>query len=217
MLSCRWLRLLAGQSLGESQWDLFTGISEQRPSRWKRCSGAIKLQYCYFFYLFPLVNNILGCSFSDGSAIFKGCFHRPDNVTLALPFSTVIQNMSVDKCVDLCTEKVGLFGITRCTFRHLRRQRGFSPQLCCLFVLFLFSQEKTLAVLAGDRCHCGFPTPLFSLHEPEDEGMCLSRCRGQEFESCGSDEYFVVYQTQVQGNNMQRLKRHTQVHADNSV
>ncbi|XP_040051909.2 sialate:O-sulfotransferase 2 [Gasterosteus aculeatus] len=100
-----------------------------------------------------------------GSAIFKGCFHRPDNVTLALPFSTVIQNMSVDKCVDLCTEK-----------------------------------EKTLAVLAGDRCHCGFPTPLFSLHEPEDEGMCLSRCRGQEFESCGSDEYFVVYQTQVQDN-----------------
>ncbi|XP_074494093.1 sialate:O-sulfotransferase 2 [Sebastes fasciatus] len=100
-----------------------------------------------------------------GSAIFKGCFHRPDNVTLALPFSAVIQNMSVDKCVDMCTER-----------------------------------EKTLAVLAGDQCHCGFPTPLFSLHEPEDEGMCLHRCYGEEFESCGNDEYFVVYQTQVQDN-----------------
>lgn len=43
---------------------------------------------------------------SDGSAIFKGCFHRPDNVTLALPVSAVIQNMSVDKCVDMCTERV---------------------------------------------------------------------------------------------------------------
>ncbi|CAJ1068279.1 WSC domain-containing protein 2 [Xyrichtys novacula] len=100
-----------------------------------------------------------------GSAIFKGCFHRPDNVTLALPLSAVIQNMSVDKCVDMCTEK-----------------------------------EKSLAVLAGDRCLCGFPTPLFSLHEPEDEGMCLHRCHGEEFESCGNDEYFVVYQTQVQDN-----------------
>ncbi|XP_061134924.1 sialate:O-sulfotransferase 2 isoform X1 [Syngnathus typhle] len=100
-----------------------------------------------------------------GSAIFKGCFHRPDNISLALPFRISIQNMSVDKCVDTCTEK-----------------------------------EKSLAVLAGDRCHCGFPTSLFSLHEPEDEGMCLHRCPGEEFESCGNDEYFVVYQTQVQDN-----------------
>ncbi|KAK2837270.1 hypothetical protein Q5P01_014482 [Channa striata] len=100
-----------------------------------------------------------------GSAIFKGCFHRPDNVTLALPFSAVIQNMSVDKCVDMCTER-----------------------------------EKSLAVLAGDRCHCGFPTPLFSLHELENEDMCLHPCHGEEFESCGNDEYFVVYQTQVQDN-----------------
>ncbi|XP_061624362.1 sialate:O-sulfotransferase 2 isoform X2 [Phyllopteryx taeniolatus] len=99
-----------------------------------------------------------------GSAIFKGCFRRPDNVTMALPFSIFIQNMSVDKCVDTCTE-----------------------------------EEKSLAVLAGDRCHCGFPTPLFSLHEPEDEAMCLHRCLGEEFESCGNDEYFVAYQTQVQG------------------
>uniref|UniRef100_A0A3P8WHR7 WSC domain containing 2 n=2 Tax=Cynoglossus semilaevis TaxID=244447 RepID=A0A3P8WHR7_CYNSE len=100
-----------------------------------------------------------------GSAIFKGCFHRPDNVTLALPFSAVILNMSVDKCVDICTER-----------------------------------EKSLAVLAGDWCHCGFPTPFFSLHELEDEDMCLHRCQGEEFESCGNDEYFVVYQTQVQDN-----------------
>lgn len=60
-------------------------------------------------------------------------------------------------------------------------------------------QEKTLAVLAGNRCHCGFPTSLFSLHELEDEDMCLHRCHGEEFESCGNAEYFVVYQTQVQG------------------
>ncbi|XP_020345681.1 WSC domain-containing protein 2 isoform X1 [Oncorhynchus kisutch] len=100
-----------------------------------------------------------------GSAIFKGCFHRPDNVTLALPISAVIQNMSVEKCVDFCTEK-----------------------------------ELSLAVLAGDRCLCGFPTPHFSLHEMEDEEMCLYRCHGEEFESCGNDKYFVVYQTQVQDN-----------------
>ncbi|KAI9545134.1 WSC domain-containing protein 2 [Dissostichus eleginoides] len=100
-----------------------------------------------------------------GSSIFKGCFHRPDNVTLALPISVVIQNMSVDKCVDMCTER-----------------------------------EKTLAVLGGDRCHCGFPTPLFSLHEPEDESLCLHHCLGEEFETCGNEEYFVVYQTQVQDN-----------------
>ncbi|XP_072520960.1 sialate:O-sulfotransferase 2 [Salminus brasiliensis] len=100
-----------------------------------------------------------------GSAIFKGCFRRPDNVTLALPVGSVIQNMSVDKCVDMCTEK-----------------------------------EFSLAVLAGDKCHCGFPTTLFTLHEPEEEELCLHRCAGEDFESCGNDEYFVVYQTQVQDN-----------------
>ncbi|KAG7274546.1 hypothetical protein CRUP_023923, partial [Coryphaenoides rupestris] len=71
-----------------------------------------------------------------GSAIFKGCFLKPDNVSLALPVSAVIQNMSVDKCVDMCTEK-----------------------------------EQSLAALAGDRCHCGFPTSHFSLHEPEEETL----------------------------------------------
>lgn len=100
-----------------------------------------------------------------GSAIYKGCFRRPDNVSLALPFSAVVQNMSVDKCVDMCTER-----------------------------------EKTLAVLAGDRCHCGFPTPLFALHDMEEEDLCLHHCQGEEFESCGNDQYFVVYQTQVQDN-----------------
>ncbi|KAL7836325.1 hypothetical protein AOLI_G00276090 [Acnodon oligacanthus] len=100
-----------------------------------------------------------------GSAIFKGCFRRPDNVTLALPVGAVIQNMSVDKCVDMCTEK-----------------------------------EFSLAALAGDKCHCGFPTTLFTLHEPEEEELCIHRCAGEDFESCGNDEYFVVYQTQVQDN-----------------
>ncbi|KAK2845804.1 hypothetical protein Q7C36_010658 [Tachysurus vachellii] len=100
-----------------------------------------------------------------GSAIFKGCFRRPDNVTLALPAAAVIHNMSVDKCVDMCTEK-----------------------------------EFSLAALAGIKCHCGFPTTLFNLHEPEEEDLCLNRCAAKDFESCGNDEYFVVYQTQVQDN-----------------
>ncbi|XP_068617178.1 sialate:O-sulfotransferase 2-like [Brachionichthys hirsutus] len=99
------------------------------------------------------------------SAIFKGCFHRPDNITLAFPLSADIQNMTVAKCVDMCTEK-----------------------------------EKSLAVLAGDLCHCGFPTRLFFLHELQIEDMCLPHCPGGGFESCGNDEYFVVYQTQVQDN-----------------
>ncbi|XP_066510432.1 sialate:O-sulfotransferase 2 isoform X1 [Hoplias malabaricus] len=100
-----------------------------------------------------------------GSAIFKGCFRRPENISVALPIGAVIQNMSVDKCVDMCTEK-----------------------------------EFSLAVLSGDKCYCGFPTTLFTLHEPEEEELCLHRCAGEDFESCGNDEYFVVYQTQVQDN-----------------
>nr|XP_009939345.1 PREDICTED: WSC domain-containing protein 2 [Opisthocomus hoazin] len=42
----------------------------------------------------------------DGSAIFRGCFRRPDNVSIALPVSQLMLNMSVDKCVDFCTEKL---------------------------------------------------------------------------------------------------------------
>lgn len=113
-------------------------------------------------------------------------------MTLALPFSAVIQNMSVDKCVDMCTERV----------------RRPSPFVGFSFVPGSFAvtpwspfQEKSLAVLSGDRCHCGYPSPLFSLHEPENEDACVRRCRGEEFENCGNDEYFVVYQTQVQGND----------------
>lgn len=43
---------------------------------------------------------------SDGSAVFRGCFRRPDNLSLALPVTAAMLNMSVDKCVDFCTEKV---------------------------------------------------------------------------------------------------------------
>ncbi|XP_068167469.1 sialate:O-sulfotransferase 2-like [Antennarius striatus] len=96
-------------------------------------------------------------------SIFKGCFRRPDNITLAFPISVVIQNMSVDKCVVVCTEK-----------------------------------EKSLAVLAGDHCHCGFPTLLFSLQELQNEDKCLPLCPGGEFESCGNEKYFAVYRTQVE-------------------
>ncbi|MGH0152323.1 UNVERIFIED_CONTAM: hypothetical protein FKN15_056063 [Acipenser sinensis] len=97
-----------------------------------------------------------------GSAIFKGCFRKPDNVSFALPVSALIPNMTVDKCVDFCTEK-----------------------------------EYSLAVLAGQTCHCGFPTLRFPLHEREDEQLCSQRCSGEEFESCGNEDYFVVYQTQL--------------------
>ncbi|XP_073169680.1 sialate:O-sulfotransferase 2 isoform X2 [Lepidochelys kempii] len=103
-----------------------------------------------------------------GSAIFRGCFHRPDNVSLALPVTGVMLNMSVDKCVDFCTEK-----------------------------------EYPLAALGGASCHCGFPTTLFTLHEREDEQLCAQKCGGEEFESCGTAEYFIMYQTQVQGLSTQ--------------
>ncbi|KAF1664463.1 WSC domain-containing protein 2, partial [Aptenodytes patagonicus] len=100
-----------------------------------------------------------------GSAIFRGCFHRPDNISIALPVSQLMLNMSVDKCVDFCTEK-----------------------------------EYPLSALAGTACRCGFPTTLFTLHEREDEQLCAQKCAGEEFESCGTAEYLLVYQTQVQDN-----------------
>ncbi|XP_006010796.1 sialate:O-sulfotransferase 2 isoform X2 [Latimeria chalumnae] len=100
-----------------------------------------------------------------GSAIFRGCFSKPDNVSFALPVSAVMLNTSVDKCVDFCTEK-----------------------------------EYPLAVLARVTCYCGFPTTHFTLHEREDEQLCAHKCSGEEFESCGNDNYFVAYQTQVQDN-----------------
>ncbi|XP_061458686.1 sialate:O-sulfotransferase 2 isoform X3 [Rhineura floridana] len=100
-----------------------------------------------------------------GSAIFRGCFCQPDNVSVALPASRVMKNMSVDRCVEFCTGK-----------------------------------EFPLAALAGTSCHCGFPTTLFTLHEREDEQLCAQKCSGEEFESCGTSKYFVIYQTQVQDN-----------------
>nr|XP_021531215.1 WSC domain-containing protein 2 isoform X2 [Aotus nancymaae] len=101
----------------------------------------------------------------DGSAVFRGCFRRPDNLSLALPVTAAMLNMSVDKCVDFCTEK-----------------------------------EYPLAALAGNACHCGFPTTRFPLHDREDEQLCAQKCSAEEFESCGTSSYFIVYQTQVQDN-----------------
>ncbi|XP_077164060.1 sialate:O-sulfotransferase 2 isoform X2 [Paroedura picta] len=40
-----------------------------------------------------------------GSAIFRGCFRRPENVSVALLASRPMKNMSVDRCVDFCTGK----------------------------------------------------------------------------------------------------------------
>ncbi|XP_018610025.1 WSC domain-containing protein 2-like [Scleropages formosus] len=98
-----------------------------------------------------------------GSAIFKGCFRKPENINLTLPIGATISNMSIDKCVDFCTEK-----------------------------------EFPLAVLANPWCRCGFPTVAFPLHEREDEDLCQQHCPGDDSESCGTEEYFLVYQTQVQ-------------------
>uniref|UniRef100_A0A2K6T865 WSC domain containing 2 n=1 Tax=Saimiri boliviensis boliviensis TaxID=39432 RepID=A0A2K6T865_SAIBB len=98
-----------------------------------------------------------------GSAVFRGCFRRPYNLSLALPVTAAMLNMSVDKCVDFCTEK-----------------------------------EYPLAALAGNACHCGFPTTRFPLHDREDEQLCAQKCSAEEFESCGTPSYFIVYQTQVQ-------------------
>lgn len=58
--------------------------------------------------------------------------------------------------------------------------------------------------------------------------MCLNRCHGEEFESCGNDEYFVVYQTQVQGKSseaytprqqlsQQRMKDTQEAHQETKV
>lgn len=118
------------------------------------------------------VSQSTGCSWLrslpegvHGSAVFRGCFRRPNNLSLALPVSAAMPNMSVDKCVDLCTEK-----------------------------------EFPLAALAGTACHCGFPTTRFPLHDREDEQLCAQKCSAEEFESCGTPSYFIVYQTQVQDN-----------------
>ena len=54
----------------------------------------------------PASPSVWPLSLADGSAIFRGCFRRPDNVSIALPVSQLMLNMSVDKCVDFCTEKV---------------------------------------------------------------------------------------------------------------
>ena len=62
-------------------------------------------------------------------------------------------------------------------------------------------QEFPLSALAGTVCRCGFPTTLFPLHEREDEQLCAQRCAGEEFESCGTTEFLLVYQTQVQGGH----------------
>lgn len=63
----------------------------------------------------------------DGSALLKGCFHRPDDIDLALPVSELIQNMSVDRCVDVCTQQVGgsfFLSLSRllCRFHLLSRK-----------------------------------------------------------------------------------------------
>lgn len=76
---------------------------------------------------------------------------------------------------------------------------GGQGQCCWLPPLHPSPQEYPLSALAGITCRCGFPTTLFTLHEREDEQLCAQKCAGEEFESCGTAEYLLVYQTQVQG------------------
>lgn len=98
-----------------------------------------------------------------GNGIFKGCFRRPDNISLAFSISSFVKNLSAVKCIDICTEK-----------------------------------KCPLAVLSGRQCYCGFPTSLFPLHDHEDENLCTHHCSGEDFDSCGNEEFLVVYKTQVQ-------------------
>ncbi|KAM9371725.1 sialate:O-sulfotransferase 2 [Phaethornis superciliosus] len=143
------------QAPNASEWEC---NMECKGERSKLCGGANRLSV----YRLELAQE---SARRYGSAIFRGCFHRPENVSIALPVSQRMLNMSVDKCVDFCTEK-----------------------------------EYPLSALAGTSCLCGFPTTLFTLHEREDEQLCAQKCPGEEFESCGSPEYLLVYQTQVQDN-----------------
>ncbi|XP_031433348.1 WSC domain-containing protein 2-like isoform X3 [Clupea harengus] len=65
---------------------------------------------------------------------------------------------------------------------------------------FCTEKKLSLAVLAGQRCLCGFSTKHFPLHVRENITRCLYHCPGQPHENCGTDIYNVVYQTEVQDN-----------------
>lgn len=104
--SIDWRRDPSGcSSSGVSEWRSHVEAALGNRKNWR------KYCFCFFFSLSLGMQRSALFDFPDGSAIFKGCFHRPDNVTLALPFRVSIQNMSVDKCVDTCTEKVRWFPV----------------------------------------------------------------------------------------------------------
>lgn len=146
--------------------DRFICTSAQLTSWQPELSNHTAGVYCGSFFL--LVKNILVLSVSDGSAIFKGCFRRPDNVTLALPFSSVIQNMSVDKCVDMCTERVRacVYSCTVylcmlvcsvcndcCISGEITGRPGWGPMLLRL------PDSSLLSSWAGERGHVSLPLP----------------------------------------------------------
>lgn len=144
-------------------------------------------------------------SFSCGSITFWFRVFQ-----MAAPFSKAVstdQTMSLWPFPSAPSSKTCLWtSVWTCAQRRCGHELVQIMCICadgyvCMYDMVSVFQEKSLAVLAGDRCYCGFPTPLFSLHELENEDMCLHRCHGEEFESCGNDEYFVVYQTQVQGKD----------------
>ncbi len=145
---------------------------------------------CIYEVVFTFKKSYLFC-FSDGSAIFKGCFKRPDNVTLALPASAVIKNMSVDKCVTCAQRK----WVCRC-LSYLQYCVYRSSYIISSFVCHrnsLWQPWLVKNVTVDFLLH-------FSLHEREDEELCLQHCAGEDFENCGNNDFFVVYQTQVQGS-----------------
>ncbi|CAB1318380.1 unnamed protein product [Coregonus sp. 'balchen'] len=149
------------------------------------------------------------------SYILKGCFKKPVNVTEAFPIRADILNLSVEKCGDFCTDQVRkplssfYFKWKMYLANRKHHQRDF---IIC--IRSCHSVEQEVCVVSGcswDKwCFCGYPTFLFPLHEQEDEEMCLQSCPGEELEHCGTQDYFMVYQTRIKSEHSSRLM-HRQV------
>ncbi|NWX85950.1 WSCD2 protein, partial [Nothoprocta pentlandii] len=158
-------------------------------------------------------------------ARYVGCFEdSPRRRTLRGVSFFDYKKMTVFRCQDNCAERgylyAGLEFGAECYCGHKIQAGNVSEAECAMACkgergttcgganrlslaasLLTLSppQEFPLSALAGTACRCGFPTRLFTLHEREDEQLCAQRCAGDELESCGTADYFLVYQTQVQG------------------
>lgn len=87
----------------------------------------------------------------DGSAVFRGCFRRPNNLSLALPVTAAMPNMSVDKCVDLCTEKVSPGS---CSQNSREGWGGTAERMGCLSGEAIAGMREVITVICdvGEGC-----------------------------------------------------------------